>query len=445
MSIIEQIQADIDTYIANLDANTSADEMMLIVAAINNSSTDRVVKLDTVDDLPEAYNIPKGSIFFVKEINTLVYSLTDRWLGIDGRVLRLDPITALAWGNGGNGRLGDDTVIDRSSPVTVVGGITNWSSLSAGLRYSLGIAGGIAYAWGSNNHGQLGDNTILSKRSPVTVVGGITNWSQVSGGNYHSLGIANGIAYAWGQNFGTGRLGDDTVINKSSPVTVVGGITDWSQISAGGFHSLGVTDTGIAYAWGNNNLGKLGDDTVINKSSPVTVVGGITNWSQVIGGDAHSLGIAGGVAYACGSNNNGCLGIGIAVGSRSSPVTVVGGITNWSQVSGGYRHSLGIANGIAYAWGNNTNGRLGDNTTVTRSSPVTVVGGITNWTQLSAGTYHSLGIANGVIYGWGNNISGSLGDGTIDIRSSPVTVVGGITSWSQVSTGQEFSLALKTD
>jgi alpha-tubulin suppressor-like RCC1 family protein len=72
---------------------------------------------------------------------------------------------------------------------------------------------------------------------------------------------------------------------------VIGGITNWSQLSGGGTHSLGLTSTGIAYAWGYNYDGQLGDGTIDQTSSPVTVVGGITNWSQVSAGRSHNLSI----------------------------------------------------------------------------------------------------------------------------------------------------------
>jgi alpha-tubulin suppressor-like RCC1 family protein len=172
------------------------------------------------------------------------------------------------------------------------------------------------------------------------VIGGITSWSQVSGGGTHSLGLtSDGIAYAWGLN-SVGQLGDGTTVAKSSPVTVIGGITNWSQLSAGNNFNLGLTSTGIAYAWGTNNVGELGDETTTSRSSPVTVVGGITNWSQLSAGDNHSLGItSAGVAYAWGFNSTGQLGDETTT-NRSSPVTVVGGLTNWSQLSGGKNHTL---------------------------------------------------------------------------------------------------------
>jgi alpha-tubulin suppressor-like RCC1 family protein len=123
------------------------------------------------------------------------------------------------------------------------------------------------------------------------VIGGITDWVGVSAGGGHSVGVTeSGIAYAWGNNT-NGRLGDGTGTARSSPVTVIGGITDWASVSAGDRHSLGVTESGIAYAWGNNGNGRLGDGTTTSRTSPVTVIGGITNWVSVSAGDSHSLGI----------------------------------------------------------------------------------------------------------------------------------------------------------
>ena len=114
----------------------------------------------------------------------------------------------------------------------------------------------------------------------------------MTGRYWHSLGLTStGILYAWGDN-SNGQLGTGDYSNRSSPVTVVGGITNWSQVAGGGFHSLGVTSAGIAYAWGSGSNGQLGTGNTTNTVSPVTVAGGITNWSQVAAGGNHSLGVA---------------------------------------------------------------------------------------------------------------------------------------------------------
>ena len=119
----------------------------------------------------------------------------------------------------------------------------------------------------------------------------------------HSLGLrASGTAYAWGYN-NLGQLGDGTSglgTQKSSPVIVVGGITNWSQLNAGERHSIGLTSSGIAYAWGLNTNGQLGDNTTSSRSSPVSVIGGITKWSQVTAGGSHSAAINTAVQYTKG-------------------------------------------------------------------------------------------------------------------------------------------------
>jgi alpha-tubulin suppressor-like RCC1 family protein len=441
---LETLKSQLAAKIAAIDSNTDVQELLLLSNSVKEATTDRIVAVNTTNDLPTlqtdltTFPFPSGSIFYVRSLQVLVISSKSRWIGFDGRVLRsyVPELNAYAWGLANFGQLGTGNTTNRSSPVTVVGGITTWSQLSAGETHGMGLTNtGIAHAWGRNFYGQLGNGTTTSTSSPVTVVGGITNWSQVSAGYRHSLGLTStGIAYAWGQGT-SGKLGGGDQTNRSSPITVLNNITNWIQLSAGGNHSLGVTSTGIAYAWGLANFGQLGTGNTINRSSPVTF-GGITNWSQLSAGHAHSLGVtATGIAYGWGRNDDGRLGIGTAISSQLNPAVVVGGITNWSQVSAGYRHSLGLTStGIAYAWGRNFYGQLGNGTTTSTSSPVTVIGGITNWSQLAAGSDHNLGLTStGIAYAWGRNNNGQLGTGNTTNISSPVTVVGGITTWSQLS------------
>ena len=306
-----------------------------------------------------------------------------------------------AWGEDNRGQLGTGNEIDRSSPVTVAGGIANWSSVAAGREHSFGVTDtGVLYAWGRGDSGRLGTGDRTDRSSPVTVVGGITNWSSIAAGSVHNLGLTDtGVLYAWGDNqWGSaGLLGTGDEIPRSSPVTVVGGITNWSSVDAGERHNLGVTDTGVLYAWGNGTWGILGTGDTVNKSSPVTVAGGITDWSSIAASRLHSLGVTDtGVLYAWGNNGDGQLGTGDTT-DRSSPVTVVGGITNWSSVAGGVsaEHSFGVTDtGVLYAWGENSFAQLGTGDEIDRSSPVTVVGGITNWSSISAGD-HGLTIVSG--------------------------------------------------
>jgi alpha-tubulin suppressor-like RCC1 family protein len=222
---------------------------------------------------------------------------------------------------------------------------------------------------------------------------------QVDGGSYRSsLGLrANGTLWAWGCN-SNGALGDNTTVAKSSPVSVVGGFTDWIQVSGGRDFSLGLRANGTAWAWGFATSGQLGDNSTVNKSSPVSVEGGFTDWVQLTGGGLHSLGVrVDGTAWAWGAGGEGRLGSG-NTSTRSSPVSVVGGFTDWVQVNAGGAHSHGLrANGTVWSWGCNNYGRLGDNTTVSTNSPVSVVGGFTDWVQVDAGNIHGFAIRSAIV------------------------------------------------
>ena len=430
-------------------SSTDAFDILVLSKAIKKLKVGTVTVVNTTAQLPTLPLSSDGELYLVDGDSDLYVNFGSQW--------RLFPIVienfAYAWGYNSYGQNGTNNTTHTFSPVSVVGGITNWSQLSSGDSFSLGItAAGVAYGWGDNSKGRLGDGTITSRRSPVTVVGGLT-WSQIhaSESRGSAIGLTTaGVAYAWGDNIG-GQLGDGTKVSKSSPVSVLGGLT-WSQVSIGSTHCIGITTTGVGYSWGDNFNGRLGDGTSTGSSlSPGTIVGGLT-WSKVAAGLAHNLAITtGGVAYAWGANgssyNPGILGDGTTT-DRSSPGSVLGGITNWVQVSAGSIHSLGLtSSGIAYAWGYNEQGRLGIGESFgSRLSPVTVVGGITNWAQVQAGLSASLAITTtGQAYGWGYgrhfNGGGRLGNGTEDSFSSPRSVLGP-SNWVHIAHGKHSTLGI---
>jgi len=96
-----------------------------------------------------------------------------------------------------------------------------------------------------------------------------------------------------------------------------------------------------------------------------------------------------------------------------------------------------------WAWGNNTSGELGDNSTTPRSSPVQI-GSDASWTVVTAGNSFSASISsNGNLYVWGNNANNLVTTADSTNRSSPLLVNSG--SWSAVAAGDSHILALKSD
>jgi len=98
--------------------------------------------------------------------------------------------TLWTWGHNGYGTLGTGTTTNRSSPGTVAGGGSTWCSASSGLSHTAAVkTDGTLWTWGCNGNGRLGDGTTTNRSSPGTTAGGGTTWSAVGAGQLYSLGL----------------------------------------------------------------------------------------------------------------------------------------------------------------------------------------------------------------------------------------------------------------
>src|SRR5450759_2257742 len=119
---------------------------------------------------------------------------------------------------------------------------------------------------------------------PATLVGGPVRPAsatlapvQVVTGAYHTCALApSGQAYCWGLN-DWGQLGDNTNTERHTPVAVQQAGANFTSITAGVYHTCGLTGAGAAWCWGYNGEGQLGDNTTANRPIPVAVQqGGVT-------------------------------------------------------------------------------------------------------------------------------------------------------------------------
>jgi alpha-tubulin suppressor-like RCC1 family protein len=198
--------------------------------------------------------------------------------------------TLWSWGANSFGELGHNNTINLSSPVQV-GSLSNWAEADSGSQLAFAIkTDGTIWGWGRNNiYGRLGDGTVIDRSSPVQI-GALTDWHQISSGIAGGGAIkTNGTLWAWGRNV-NGQLGDNSTANKSSPVQI-GSLTTWDWLNRGFYNTFAIKTDGTLWGWGDNSPnGQIGDNTIVDRSSPVQI-GALTNWNVVVSGDNHTLAI----------------------------------------------------------------------------------------------------------------------------------------------------------
>ena len=183
--------------------------------------------------------------------------------------------------------MGQNNLTEYSSPVQIPG--TNWSSgpRKAVRGMSTVVAmktDGTLWVWGNNNQGSLGLNQAQNTRysSPVQLPG--TTWSKIGGlDQYGSFGgiKTDGTLWVWGNN-AYGALGQNDgagTADRSSPVQIYGGGTNWNDILImGQFTTIATKTDGTLWSWGHGYSGQTGQNNQTYYSSPVQIPG--TDWTK---------------------------------------------------------------------------------------------------------------------------------------------------------------------
>ena len=246
---------------------------------------------------------------------------------------------------------------------------------------------------------------------------GLSGVTAIAAGANHSLALlGNGTVQAWGENE-YGQLGDGNTSEASVPVAVKG-LTNVKAIAAGGNFSLALLDNGTVMAWGSNEEGQLGTGGTRSSAVPVAVKG-LSKVAGISAGSDFSLAVLeDGTVDAWGSGAYGELGAEPAEeaeeeGNADSPIPVPS-LTGVAQVSAGSSHSLALLdNGTVMAWGQDTDGEVGNGTLEKSQREPVLVSGLSGVSAVSAGTFDSVArLTNGTVMTWGVNVSGTLGDGT---------------------------------
>ena len=370
--------------------------------------------------------------------------------------------TLYSWGNQADGRLGNNQtgVANISTPLPVLkltgsDAFTDAFAIGAGFDHSLAVdRSGYVYSFGNNTYGQLGNNTLngaaVASHVFLWASGTLSGAAAVACGKNFSLALSgSGAREVWSWGLGTdGRLGNGTTSGNFSLAgnvwTGTSGVTNLTGIcgiAAGEDFALAQGGNGRAWSWGNNAYGQLGDGTTSSHSRamPVQFSDGtpFTDVVAVAAGRMHSVALRqsateNGTVWAWGYQGSGRLGNNQSVAANiknPAPVLtgsagiVTGTLSNIVQIAAGPDHTLALdKDGQVWAWGDNTYGQLGNNTTTdslyamkvpfpTGAGGPPVIRYIGAGGAINGSIYSfSFAIANdGSFYAWGHNSFGELG------------------------------------
>lgn len=352
------------------------------------------------------------------------------------------------WGANGYGQLGDGTITPHATPGDVSGLTSGVAAISTGNFHTCALTtGGGMKCWGKNSEAQLGDGTTASPRSqPVSVSNLANGVAWISSGHSHTCAVTtSGRAKCWGSQDSTyARLGDGTAIQRTTAINVSGFINGGSPLEAGGFHTCALTSSGGVKCWGYNNMGQLGDNSNINRNTPVSV-SGLSNATAVSAGYLHTCALTAAGGVKCwGLNSVGQLGNGSNT-SSNIPVDVNGLTSGAIAITAGNNHTCALlTNGTVKCWGYNSNGQLGNNDPNKASSNIPVlVSGLSNAIAISGGEFHTCALTTSRgVKCWGGNGNGQLGDGTNAERLLPVDVNTLTSGVAAISAGNFHTCAL---
>jgi alpha-tubulin suppressor-like RCC1 family protein len=276
----------------------------------------------------------------------------------------------------------------------------------------------------------------------------------------------DGWIVGWGDNLSGQVNGTPTRVQTTGVVWVAGCVvSNAAAVAVGSAHCLARTIDNKVLAWGWNHAGQvtgLASEPEI-ASGPVLIAGKpLQDVTRISAADEASLAL----------RRNGTI-VGWGAGPTvSAPAKV-------TAIAAGYRHCLGLTNGVVFGWGPFGGPReqlsnivaiaasqywaghdlalCTDGTVLdwdNRAREPSPVPGLSNAAAISSGSGHRLALrADGTVFGWGANGFGeALGfptkidpadaagtNGTVMLAGSPLTNV------IAISAGYEFSLALKRD
>ena len=342
-----------------------------------------------------------------------------------------------AWGSDTFGALGNGAPnVNSALPVDVLqpDGLSarRVIQVSGGWLQSLALCSdGTVWAWGNDGNGELGNGQPIADSSvPVQVDLSILNGKkvvQIASGGYHNIALcSDGTLVGWGYNVytssSTGDSSSPRIIERGPALegkTIV-------QIVAGEFHQHALCSDGTVVSWGQNSSAQLGNPVYISGASSPTEIDrtNIPPDKKIVRlATRHQSTLAlcsDGTVIGWGLNGAQQLGFTGSAFVFFPQVLNFGPLAEGqkvAQIASGYDYSLLLLeDGTLLSCGSDQYGQLGDGAgNVNSGTAVEVVasGALSGKTvsKISAGAYFGLVLcSDGTLVSWGHDNRGQLGD-----------------------------------
>jgi alpha-tubulin suppressor-like RCC1 family protein len=289
-----------------------------------------------------------------------------------------DAGAAKCWGDGDNGKLGNNGTADALTPVTPTGLGSGVASVATGTQNGCAVmTDGTLKCWGYNSNGQLGNGSTTTSNVPVTIAGA-TDVKKVVIGNSHICYLTNGgTVMCSGNNFqaefGNGnRTSTTAFVASGGGVNGGAGITGVKDITASTYATCFVLNSGVTKCAGYDQYGEIGTGTVTSSifTAPQTA---IVSSASIASAATHICAVTSSSGAKCwGQGTSGRLGTN-SVANSGAPTDVVGLTAGVLQVVAGAQHSCALMqSGGVKCWGNNNNAQVGAVGISTSNIPVDV-------------------------------------------------------------------------
>jgi alpha-tubulin suppressor-like RCC1 family protein len=327
------------------------------------------------------------------------------------------------------GQLGQNDLVVRSTVVSVLGISSQAISVACGANnIAILMNDGTVRVCGRNDLGQLGQNDLVTRSTVVSVLGISSQAVAIACGDYHTVILMNdGTVRVCGWN-GSGQLGQNDKLTRSTVVSVLGICSQAVAIAAGNAHTAILMDDGTVRGVGEGGYGQLGQNNGSDYSTPVPILGISSQAVAIACGRRTTIILMNdGTVRTCGENSSGQLGQNDLV-QRSTVVPILGISSQAISIAGSRFNTLILLNdGTVRACGLNTEGQLGQNDLIGRSTVVSVLGISSQAVAIACGQRHNITLmSDGTVRVYGRNTNGQLGQNNTSNRSTPVPIVAGM-------------------